>query len=140
MAIEDSTTTGSAQAQKGGAEITLEEAAAMMRAGFNLFRQWQLSDQEAKALLGRPADRTFSRWKGGDIAKVSYDTARRLSYLMGIHKALRIIFRDPERGYAWIRKDNEAFGGQSALQRMTAGDVTDLAAVRDYLDAERGGW
>jgi len=59
---------------------------------------------------------------------------------MGIHGALRILFREPERGYAWIRKDNEAFGGQSALERMTAGDMTDLAAVRDYLDAERGGW
>ena len=111
-----------------------------MRAGFNLFRKWRLSDSEAKALLGHPADRTYSRWKGGDIAKISFDKARRLSYLMGIHKALRYMFRDPERGYTWIRKDNDAFGGQSALQRMTAGDVTDLAAIRDYLDAERGGW
>lgn len=140
MTIEDSNTLGSTQPKMGGTEITQEEAAAMMRAGFNLFKRWQLSDNEAKALLGHPAGRTYGRWKAGDVAKVSYDTARRLSYLMGIHKALRIVFRNPERGYAWVKRDNSAFGGQSALRRMTAGDVTDLAAVRDYLDAERGAW
>jgi len=45
-----------------------------------------------------------------------------------------------ERAYAWVRRDNDVFGGQSALTRMLAGDVTDLAVVRAYLDAERGGW
>jgi len=59
---------------------------------------------------------------------------------MGIHKALRMLFKEPERGYAWLRKDNAAFGGQSALSRMLAGELVDLAAVRAYLDAERGGW
>ena len=59
---------------------------------------------------------------------------------MGIHKALRHLFKEPARAYAWVKKPNAAFGGQSALERMLAGDVTDLAAVRAYLDAERGGW
>jgi hypothetical protein len=53
---------------------------------------------------------------------------------------LRQLFKDPAAAYGWIHRPNEAFGGQSALARMTAGDVTDLAAVRAYLDAVRGGW
>ena len=57
---------------------------------------------------------------------------------MGIHKALRIIFREPQRGYAWIRAANDAFGSRSALDVMLGGDLTDLMRVRRYLDAERG--
>jgi hypothetical protein len=121
-------------------EISALEAEAMLRAALRLFALWQLSDHEARILLGQPSARTFARWKAAEVGSIPYDTARRLSYLMGIHKALRHLFKEPERAYAWIRRDNAVFGGQSALTRMLAGDVTDLAAVRSYLDAERGGW
>ena len=56
---------------------------------------------------------------------------------MGIHKALRLIFREPQRGYDWIRAANTTFGGQSALAVMLGGELTDLMRVRRYLDAER---
>jgi hypothetical protein len=120
--------------------ITHEEAAAMLRAAFNLFERWQVTTEEARVLLGHPSPATFYRWKGGDVSKIPHDTAWRLGELMGIHKALRYMFRDPERAYAWVRKPNTAFGGQSALQRMLAGAPNDLTFVRSYLDAERGGW
>ena len=112
----------------------------MLRAVFVLFGHWRVSDAEGRVLLGRPSARTYARWKSGSIAKLPHDTARRLAYLMGIHKALRLLFKAPERGYHWVRKPNLAFGGQSALTRMLAGDVTDLAAVRRYLDGERSAW
>ena len=60
--------------------------------------------------------------------------------VMGIHKSLRYLFADPERGYRWLRKPNRAFGGRTALDRLLAGSIPDLVAVRSYLDAERGGW
>jgi hypothetical protein len=59
---------------------------------------------------------------------------------MGIHKALRYLFTDPERGYAWIGKQNDAFGGRTPAEIMGQGDIFSLARVRAYLDAERGGW
>ncbi|MGN8001183.1 MbcA/ParS/Xre antitoxin family protein [Sphingomonas sp. 22176] len=59
---------------------------------------------------------------------------------MGIHKALRLTFRDPQRGYAWIKAPNTAFGELPALDVMLGGELTDLMRVRRYLDAERGGW
>jgi hypothetical protein len=120
------------------AGFTPAEVAALMRAGMRLFEQWGLSDAQARVLLGDPSARTYARWKSGEHARVPADTARRLSYLIGIHKALRYLFKEPERAHAWVRKDNAAFGGRSALERMLAGDVVDLAAVRSYLDAERG--
>jgi len=122
------------------ASVTAAEAAAMIRAVFNLFRLWNVSDAQARVLLGQPSPSTFYRWKRGEVGAVPADTVWRLGDLMGIHKALRHLFTEPERGYAWVRRPNAAFGGKSALDRMLAGAPSDLTAVRDYLDAERGGW
>ncbi|WP_298379462.1 MbcA/ParS/Xre antitoxin family protein [Azospirillum sp.] len=120
--------------------ITQAEAAAMMRAVFTLFRRWGVSDAQARVLLGQPSQSTFYRWKRGEIGAVPHDTMWRLGDLMGIHKALRYMFMEPERAYGWIAKPNDAFHGKSALDRMLAGAPGDLTAVRSYLDAERGGW
>ncbi len=122
--------------------ITDAETGALLRAFFKLMDRWQLTDHDARILLGQPSQSTYSRWKrsGPRSSRISHDMRQRLSILMGIHKALRYIFKDPERGYTWIKKANQAFGGQTALQRMLAGELTDLVAVRSYLDAERGGW
>jgi Antitoxin Xre/MbcA/ParS C-terminal toxin-binding domain/Antitoxin Xre-like helix-turn-helix domain len=120
--------------------VTKEEAAAMLRASFNLFSLWALSDSQARNLLGAPSPSTFYRWKRGEIGAIPHDTVCRLGDLMGIHKALRYLFVEPARGYGWIARPNEAFGGRSALDRMLAGAPSDITAVRAYLDAERGGW
>ena len=121
------------------APITDAEAAAMFRAALNLFRHWQLTDAQAAVLLDLPP-RTYARWKAGDTGRIDRDGKARLSNLMGIHKALRVIFREPARGYAWLRQPNDAFGGASALDVMLNGELTDLMRVRRYLDAERGAW
>jgi hypothetical protein len=119
--------------------ITEEEAAAMFRAALNLFRLWVVKDDQAAILLDLPL-RTFGRWKAGKVGRIGRDGKARLSNLMGIHKALRILFRDAPRGYAWVKAPNDAFGGRSALDVMLGGELTDLMRVRRYLDAERGVW
>src|SRR5918993_1681862 len=89
--------------------ITDEEAAAMFRAALNLFRLWSVTHDQAAVILDLPR-RTFARWKAGELGRIGRDGKARLSNLMGIHKALRIIFRDPARAYAWIKTPNEVFG------------------------------
>ncbi|MCW5718516.1 MAG: DUF2384 domain-containing protein [Bauldia sp.] len=121
------------------APITDAEAAAAFRAVANLFRLWGVTDAEAATILDLPR-RTYARWKAGDIGRIGRDGKARLSNLLGIHKALRIVFREPVRGYAWIRAPNAAFAGRSALEIMLGGELTDLMRVRRYLDAERGAW
>jgi len=121
------------------APITEEEAAAMFRAAIKLFRLWGVTDEEASVLLDLPV-RTYRRWKAGDIGRIDRDGRARLSNLMGIHKALSIIFREPPRGYNWVKAPNAAFNGRSALDVMLGGELTDLMRVRRYLDAERGAW
>lgn len=141
-AINQSHITQPQQPLPNASGITDAEAGAMLRAFFNLIKLWQLTDSEARTLLGQPSTRTYARWKthGADTSRISHDMRQRLSMLMGIHKALRYVFRDPKRGDLWIKKPNQAFGGQTALQRLLAGEITDLAVVRFYLDAEIGGW
>jgi hypothetical protein len=68
------------------------------------------------------------------------DTVRRIGYVAGIWKALEILYRNPHDADTWIRRPNRAFGGQTPLERLAAGDITDLAAVRQYLDAARAPW
>lgn len=119
--------------------VTDEEAAAMFRAVTRLFGLWDLTDEQASVLVDLPL-RTYRRWKAGDLGRIDRDGKARLSNLMGIHKALRIIFSDPARGYRWIKSTNDAFNGRSALDIMMGGELTDLMRVRRYLDAERGTW
>jgi uncharacterized protein (DUF2384 family) len=117
--------------------ITEAEAAAMFRAALNLFRLWGLTDEQAAVLLDVPP-RTYRRWKLEGMGRLGRDGRARLSNLMGIHKALRIIFREAGRGYRWIKAPNDGFGGKSALDIMLGGELTDIMRVRRYLDATRG--
>ena len=119
--------------------VTQEEAAAMFRGALGRFGKWELTDERAATLLDMPV-RTYRRWKAEGPGRVSRDGCARLSNLMGIHKALRIIFSEAQRGYTWIKANNAAFDGSSALDIMLGGELTDIMRVRRYLDAERGVW
>ena len=120
-------------------EISDAEGEAMARAVVNLFGKWDITDAQASVLLGGLSARTWARWKTGAIGRVPRDLKSRLSNLMGIHKALRIIFTDTDRAYGWIKRPNDAFGEAPALEIMLGGELTDIMRVRRYLDSVRGG-
>ncbi len=93
-------------------------------------------------LLGLQAPSTFYNWRKSAPATLPRDTLERISYVLGIYKALQILIPDPRSADVWIKKPNGAplFNGKSALARMLTGNVSDLYVVRQYLDAQRGGW
>ena len=107
---------------------------------FRIMELWDARNSKIRGILGSPAERTFFEWKGGRARRVPEDTIRRIGYVAGIYKALQILYADPAQADEWVQKPNRHFGGQTPLERMAAGDVTDLAAVRTYLDAARGPW
>jgi hypothetical protein len=111
-----------------------------LRTFFKLADQWDLRIAEQRKLLGDPPESTFYKWKRQQDGALGRDTLERISYLLGIYKALHILFPDPLQADAWLRKPNQSalFGGQSALDRMLSGNVSDLYVVRQYLDAQRG--
>lgn len=113
-----------------------------LRTFFRIADLWALSVEEQMTLLGTPSRSTFFKWKRVKDVTLPKDTLERISYILGIYKALQILLPDEQAADAWIRKPNAAapFGGQSALDRMLSGHVSDLYVVRQYLDAQRGGW
>jgi len=117
-----------------------ELGATALTAFFNITAAWQLGAEEERVLLGLPPRSTFFKWKSDRAARLSADTLERISYIMGIYKALHILLPTQEMADAWVKKPNTGpgFGGKPALERMLAGKVVDWADVRRYLDAQRG--
>jgi Protein of unknown function (DUF2384) len=117
-------------------------SAAGLRAFMRIAAAWGLTVEEQLNLLGQPARSTFFAWrKHPEKASLPRDTLERLSNLLGIYKSLQILLPDTTAADAWVRKPNSAplFAGRSALQRMLAGNVSDVNLVRRYLDGVRGG-
>lgn len=119
-----------------------EQAEAGFRAFVRIAQAWSLTVDEQLVLLGAPARSTYYKWKRDGASTMSQDTLERISYVLGIWKALGILLPDPARADAWLRRPNTAplFGGRPALERMLSGQVADLFVVRQYLDAQLGGW
>ena len=123
------------------ADLT-EHAAAALRTFFRIADAWALTPTDARLLLGTPPSSTYYKWRAGDVRHVPRDLIERLSYILGIYKALQILLPVPDVADGWITRANDAplFAGRSALDLMRSGNVADLYLVRQYLDAQRGGW
>ena len=113
-----------------------------LRTFFRIAEKWELTNEEQMTLLGVDARSTFFKWKRQRDGLLSRDTLERVSYILGIYKALQILLPNEQAADTWVRRPNRAplFGGKSALDRMLSGKVSDLYVVRQYLDAQRGGW
>jgi len=113
-------------------------AGSLLPAIFNIFAQWGLM-----TLLGLSNEKTLYNWKNHpEKAKLTRDLLERASYILGIFKSLEILLPDSALANHWLTtpNDNPVFNGTAPLDRVLAGQVTDLALVRNFLDAERGAW
>jgi hypothetical protein len=126
--------------QKQAEILPAERHSLALEGFFKIMAKWRVDNNHARRILGNPAERTFYDWKKGKVGRVPDDTLRRIGYVAGIWKALQIVYSDPAISDSWVHRSNKAFGGQSPMERMAAGDVTDLAAVRAYIDAARAPW
>ena len=111
-----------------------------LRAFFEISDRWTLTAEQERVLLGSPGRSTFFRWKRDRAGQLPHDVLERVSYVLGIYKALHLIFPDARQADGWIHRASTAplLGGRSALERMLGGQVADLFVVRQYLDAQRG--
>jgi hypothetical protein len=111
-----------------------------LRAFFRIMDSWQVAEPARMHILGATRS-TYFRWKRDpDLARMPRDTLERISYVLGIYKALQIHLPDPGAADRWVNQTNQhpVFAGQTPLQRMSGGQVADLYVVRQHLDAERG--
>jgi hypothetical protein len=126
--------------------LSPDDRLALGRAGLRVFLaiadEWQLPIAVRRTLLGDIAESTYHKWRGEQVGEVSRDLLERLSLLLGIHKALVLLFGEGDTGLRWLTSANTdaTFAGRTPLDRMRDGSIDDLYAVRRYLDAWRGGW
>lgn len=109
-----------------------------LRTFFKLAERWSLSDDEQMKLLGLEKASVLKAWKTGRASGATRDTIERISYILGIFKAINTLLPNSQRADAWMRtpRRNPIFGERSALDRMCAGNVGDLYVVRQFLDAQ----
>jgi hypothetical protein len=116
-------------------------SAPALRLFFRAAEVWGLNVEQRRAVLGDVSRQTEHNWRNGAPGVLTRDQLERVSLVLGILKGLRLVFADDAQGMRWLRAPNRdlTFGGRSPLDRITAGGMEDLYAVRRYLDAWRGG-
>ena len=113
-------------------------------AGLRAFRRmvdlWHLTNEEAASLID-VTPRTWARMKKPDWSgRLGQDQLLRLSALVGLYKGLHLYFSDALADrWAGLPNDGPLFGGLRPLDWMIAGGLPAIMAVRDYVDALRGG-
>ena len=128
--------------RRGDPDVRKRMSAPAMRSFFGIGQAWGLSVEEQRGLLGWPAASTYYKYKAGQIGTLSYDMLTRISLLLGIYKALHILYPDDALADRWVKlpNSNPMFGGKPALSLMVDGGIDGLTQTRRLLDARRGGW
>ena len=113
---------------------------AALKAFFNIMARWKVRDEDARALLGGVTNGPFYEMKRNPDRTLDADRLTRISYLVGIFKALGVLHSDALAD-AWVHRPNtnQLFGGMAPLAYMIAGGLPALQNVRRLLDARRAG-
>jgi hypothetical protein len=115
-------------------------SAPALKAFFNIMARWQIRDEDARALLGGVSNGPFYEWKRDPNRTLDTDRLTRISYLIGIFKALGIL-HGKRLADEWVRlpNSNPIFGGSTPLAYMIRGGLPAMHIVRRLLDARRAG-
>lgn len=113
---------------------------AALKGFYRLITAWHIRDEEARELLGGVSSSAFYEWKKTHPRALDVDRITRVSYLIGIYKALHILYGD-ELADRWIAMPNTnvIFNGRTPLAYMLGGGIPAMQTVRRLLDARRGG-
>ena len=114
----------------------------LLPAIFAIFSRWGLTGAQQMTLLGISNEKSLYNWKNQpEKARLTKDLLERTSYILGIYKSLQTLLPDPELADQWLLtpNDNPLFNGKTPMDRLLAGQVVDLAVVRQFLDVQRGG-
>jgi hypothetical protein len=121
-------------------EVRRKLSGPALRGFFGIARAWDLTASEERALLGWPPTSTFHKYQSGDHGTLSFDTLTRLSLVLGIYKALQVLYPEPGFADRWVRipNSNTLFDGRPPISFMTDGGMDALFQVRRLLDGRRG--
>ena len=111
-----------------------------LRGFFRIVGRWKIRDEDARELLGGLSSSAYYEWKKNPDRVLEVDRITRISYLVGIYKALHILYGD-KLADEWVSLPNmnAIFGGRTPLAYMIGGGLLAMQTVRKLLDARRGG-
>jgi hypothetical protein len=115
-------------------------SAPALRSFFNVARAWELSVAEERSLLGWPPSSTFHKYKSGDAGALSFDTLTRISLVLGIYKALHVLYAEPAFADRWVRMPDShpLFAGGTPIAFAADAGLDGLFKLRRLLDSRRG--
>jgi hypothetical protein len=115
-------------------------SAPALTAFFNIMARWKVRDEDARALLGGVTNGPFYEMKRNPVRLIDTDRLTRISYLIGIFKALRIL-HSRTLADEWVQLPNShpVFAGQTPIAYMIRGGLPAMHTVRRLLDARRAG-
>jgi len=113
----------------------------VIKAAFNILDKWQCTPEQQQNIL-QVSRAAFYKYHGDDASvSLSKDQRERISYLLNIHAALRIVFDNPANVYGFMRMTNHNpyFNGETPLNLISSGNFGVLYEVAKRIDALRGG-
>jgi hypothetical protein len=113
---------------------------AAVRTFFNIMARWSVRDEDARMLLGGMSNGPFYQMKKNRERMLDTDRLTRISYLIGIFKALNVLYSE-KLADRWVQlpNSNPIFNGQTPLAYLMKGGIPAMQTVRRLLDARRGG-
>lgn len=105
-----------------------------------LVKRFDFKEKEALILMGDMPRSTYTTGIKNKSINLDRDKKERVSYLLGIYKALRLLFDDSSQALSWINRENSLppFNGKTPKEHMLEGSIVRLAEVRQFLDYWRG--
>lgn len=115
-------------------------SAPALKTFFAIMARWKVRDEDARALLGGVTNGPFYEMKRQPGRVLDVDRLTRVSYLIGIFKALNILHGEALADQ-WVHLANRhpLFAGQTPLSFMMQGGLPAMQTVRRLLDARRAG-
>jgi hypothetical protein len=115
-------------------------SSAAIRTFLNIMARWNVRDEDARQLLGGMSSSTFYQMKKDPDRVLDEDKLRRISYLIGIFKALNILHGEALADrWMTLPNKNRIFAGATPIEHLIRGGLPAFQTVRRLLDARRGG-
>lgn len=122
-------------------ESTAPDGRVGLKVVFNILNRWGCSAEQQQSILQLPKS-SYYKYRGApEAARLTGDQIERISYLLNIHAALRVIFENPENVYGFMRmaNNNPPFNGTAPLEMVATGRFGALYEVFRHIDSMRGG-
>ena len=122
--------------------FTKDQCVTGLRVAVGILEKWRASSDQACRIL-RISRSTYTRAKQRDVewsVGLDSDQMQRISFVLNIHTALRLVFDNPENvyGFPTMVNENDFFNGRTPLEVMSQGDMISLYETFRRIDVLRG--